>query len=420
MKSRLSIFIISAGWLLAGSYLYYDYAYHQAGLFRHIFSINSTADTFFHLIIISTLIGTHVTAYLVNERRKLLIKTMKSEEQLKHAAHEWKATFDSIPYGVLLTDRNCNIIRANRYVEHMVGIPVKELISDRKCHDIICKQNKSESICAAMKAAGFNATKTYEFHDNKQGSFVNESITPMFDKAGEITSFVHVLIDITDSREKEKKLSQSKDAFFNMLKDVDSAYKDLKDIHNNLLMTFSNIIDAKSPWTRGHSMDVANYSTVIAREMGLDEREIETLRIAALLHDIGKIGTYDEILDKPDKLNDVERTLIRQHTIKGEDILKPIKGLRNIIPIIRSHHERVDGTGYPDGLKGDKIHPLARILCVADSYDAMISDRPYRSSRGTDYAITEIRQHTGTQFDTRVSEAFLNILGRGPDNLPSA
>ncbi|MEW6601635.1 MAG: HD-GYP domain-containing protein, partial [Nitrospirota bacterium] len=250
--------------------------------------------------------------------------------------------------------------------------------------------------------------------------FINESITPMSDSNGEITSFVHVLIDITDSKEKEKKLSQSKDAFFNMLKDVDSAYKDLKGIHNSLIITFSNIIDAKSPWTRGHSTDVANYASIIAKEMGLDEREIETLKMAALLHDIGKVGTYDDILDKPYALDSSERKLIRQHTIKGEEILKPIKGLRNIIPIIRSHHEKVDGSGYPDGLKGDSIHPLAKILCVADSYDAMISDRPYRPSRGMDYAVAEITRCSGTQFDSKVSEAFLKILGRGPDNLPSA
>lgn len=419
MISRHSVFIILFGWLIVGSYIYYDYNYHHADMFRHFFS-KSPANIFFHLLILSTLIGSHVTAYLINERKKLFIKTLISEEQLKHAAHEWKVTFDAIPYGVLLTDSDCNIIRANKYVERMAGIPMRELISGKKCNDIVCKQNKSVSDCAVMKASGFRNTKTYEFHDDEKDIFMNESITPMSDGNGEITSFVHVLIDITDSKEKEKKLSQSKDAFFNMLKDVDSAYKDLKEIHNSLIITFSNIIDAKSPWTRGHSIDVADYATIIAREMGMDEREVETLRMAALLHDIGKIGTYDEILDKPDKLDSVERTLIRQHTIKGEEILKPIKGLRNIIPIVRSHHERVDGTGYPDGLTGEKIHPLAKILCVADSYDAMISDRPYRPSRGLDFAMSEIRQCAGKQFDLDVAETFLKILGRSPDNLPSA
>jgi putative nucleotidyltransferase with HDIG domain/PAS domain S-box-containing protein len=420
MISRHSVFIILFGWLIVGSYIYYDYEYHQKDLFRHLLSVKSPADIFFHLIIISTLIGAHVTAYLVNERRKLLIKTMISEEQLKHAAHEWKVTFDSIPHGVLLTDSDCNIIRANKYVEHMAGIPMRELISGKKCNDVVCKLNKSVSDCASMKAAGIRATKAQEYYDQEKDIFINESITPMSNGKGEISSFVHVLIDITDSKEKEKKLSQSKDAFFNMLKDVDSAYKDLKEIHNSLIVTFSNIIDAKSPWTRGHSIDVADYATVIAREMGLDEREIETLRMAALLHDIGKVGTYDDILDKPDKLDSAERTMIRQHTLKGEEILKPIKGLRNIIPIVRSHHERVDGTGYPDGLAGDKIHPLAKILCVADSYDAMISDRPYRPSRSLDFAMSEIRLCAGTQFDLDVSETFLKILGRSPDNLPSA
>ncbi|MBI4682610.1 MAG: HD domain-containing protein [Nitrospirae bacterium] len=420
MISRHSVFIILFGWLIVGSYMYYDYEYHQTDLFRHLLSVKSPVDLFFHIIIIITLIGSHVTAYLVNERRKLLIKTMISGEQLKHAAHEWMVTFDSIPYGVLLTDSNCNIIRANKYVERMAGIPMKELISGKKCNDIACKQNKSESHCAAMKADVLHASKTYEYYDHEKDIYMIESITPMSDGRGEIASFVHVLIDITDSKEKERKLSQSKDAFFNMLKDVDSAYKELKEIHHSLIITFSNIIDAKSSWTRGHSVDVSYYATAIAREMGLDDREVETLRTAALLHDIGKIGTYDVILDKPGELDHAERTLVKQHTIKGEDILRPISGLKNITPIVRSHHERIDGKGYPDGLKGDKIHPLAKILCVADSYDAMISNRPYRLSQGQDYAMSEIERCAGTQFDSKVSEAFLRILGRDKNNFPTA
>ncbi len=236
------------------------------------------------------------------------------------------------------------------------------------------------------------------------------SVTPLFDDKSSPISYVHSLIDITDIKEKEKQLIQSKDAFFNMLKDLDSTYKELKDIYNNLILAFSNIIDAKSSWTKGHSERVTNFAMSIAKEMKLSEKDIDTLWTACLLHDIGKIGTYDKILDKQGKLTDNEFALVKMHTILGEEILRPIRGLERILPAIRSHHEKVDGTGYPDGLKGEEMPLLARILCVADSYDSMTSDRPYRPSPGKEYAISELKRCSGTQFDPQVIEAFLRVL----------
>ncbi|MDP2279231.1 MAG: HD-GYP domain-containing protein [Nitrospirota bacterium] len=144
--------------------------------------------------------------------------------------------------------------------------------------------------------------------------------------------------------------------------------------------------------------------------MGLSERKIEDIRIAALLHDIGKIGTYDIVLDKPGKLTDEELALVKMHPAKGEEILRPIKQLQYILPIIRYHHERMDGSGYPDRLKGDEIPLLAKILCAADSFDSMTADRPYRPSPGKEHAIAELKRCSGTQFDPEVVEAFLRAL----------
>ncbi len=195
-----------------------------------------------------------------------------------------------------------------------------------------------------------------------------------------------------------------------MLKDLDNTYKEMKDVYNNLVIAFSNVIDAKSPWTKGHSVNVTKYAEAIARAMELPEEDIYILRTASLLHDIGKIGTYDNILDKKGKLTDEEFAIVREHPARGEKILQPIKGLESVLPIIRHHHERVDGTGYPDQLKGDEISLLAKILCVADSYDSMIANRPYRTSRGKDYAIEELRRCAGTQFDPLVVETFIGVL----------
>jgi putative nucleotidyltransferase with HDIG domain len=212
-----------------------------------------------------------------------------------------------------------------------------------------------------------------------------------------------------------ERAQKSKDAFFNMLGDIRESYKELEELFLSLVGTMVNALDAKSPWTKGHSLRVAKYAEDIAKEMGFLEKEINDLHLAGLLHDIGKIGTYDYLLDKPEKLTDEEFAIVKKHPAQGARILRDIKQLKNIIPIIRHHHERIDGRGYPDGLKGDEIPLSARILHVADSYDSMMADRPYRPSPGKYYAISEFKRCSGTQFDTQVVKAFLRVLERSKD-----
>ena len=409
MKSILAINVIIFSCLLSLSYLLYEYREYGSSFIHHLIDSERPIDSIFHILILITPIGAAITGYLINERKKLLISTKESKVKLAHAAREWRATFDSMPYGVLLTDSKFNILRANQYVSFTTGMSYQQLISGRKCFDIICHIHNGPKLCPLQKSMQTNKTTSYEYSDSSN-CFFGESITPMVNSTGEVQSFIHVITDISDTKNKEAKLIESKDAFFNMLKDLDYTYKELKDVHDNLVVTFSNIIDAKSSWTKGHSTNVATYSIAIAREMELNHVEVETLKTASLLHDIGKIGTYDVILDKPDELNDIEFALIRQHTIKGEEILKPIRGLEKVLPIIRGHHEQCDGSGYPDGLKRDEIPMLARILCVADSFDAITANRPYRLSLGKDYAISEIKRCSSSQFDPDVVHAFLSIL----------
>ncbi|MEW6417862.1 MAG: HD-GYP domain-containing protein [Nitrospirota bacterium] len=211
-------------------------------------------------------------------------------------------------------------------------------------------------------------------------------------------------------RVQAENLQRSKEAFLNMLEDIGMAYKDLKDLFENLVSTMVNVLDAKSPWTKGHSLRVAMYAEQIAKEMALDEAEIKDIRLAGILHDIGKIGTYDYLLDKPERLTDEEFAIVKKHPAKSAEILKDIKQLKKLLPLIRHHHERIDGRGYPDGLKGEDIPFGTRILHVADSFDAMTADRPYRPSPGKEYAISELKRFSGTQFDPHVVKAFLRIL----------
>ncbi len=184
----------------------------------------------------------------------------------------------------------------------------------------------------------------------------------------------------------------------------------LKQLLINTITSFASAIDAKSEWTRGHSERVTRYAVAIGLKMGLDDETIETLRLGGLLHDIGKIGTCDDVLDKPSKLSCEEFELLKKHPLEGAMILGPIKQLSNIIPMVKYHHERIDGEGYPEGLKGDRIPLLARILSVADTYDSMASDRPYRKSLNKEYAVSELKRYSGTQFDADIVETFLATL----------
>lgn len=174
----------------------------------------------------------------------------------------------------------------------------------------------------------------------------------------------------------------------------------------------SEAIDAKSPWTRGHSERVAALSCDIARELGLEEGDIERIRMASLLHDVGKIGTYAEVLDKPGKLTPEEWDMVKGHPTKGVQIISPVERFNELVPMVLYHHERYDGKGYPEGKKGEEIPLEARIICIADSVDAMTSERPYRKAKPMEEVVEELRKNAGVQFCPKVTEATLKVLER--------
>lgn len=188
------------------------------------------------------------------------------------------------------------------------------------------------------------------------------------------------------------------------------AEQQLRVLRDDLIVAFANALDAKSSWTHGHSQRVTSYALMIAEKLHVNGEDRETLRIASLLHDVGKIGTYDVILDKPGPLTEEEWRLVKLHPGKAEEILKPIKQLQHVLPIIKYHHERIDGKGYPDGLTGAEIPLLAKILCLADSFDAMIENRPYKTGMSRTEAYGEIKDKTDTQFDAAVATAFLSEI----------
>ncbi len=188
-------------------------------------------------------------------------------------------------------------------------------------------------------------------------------------------------------------------------------------LYNNLINTLQCLVstlEAKDHYTQKHSERVTNLAVEIAKQMGCRQEEVESLRFAGLLHDIGKIGIHDAVLQKSEGLTKEEFRLVKNHPIVGENIIRPLGLLPMENAVVRNHHERWDGRGYPDGFEGEGIPLLARVLAVADSWDAMISDRPYRAAKTAEAATLELKRCTGSQFDRRVVEAFLQM---DPSNL---
>lgn len=186
--------------------------------------------------------------------------------------------------------------------------------------------------------------------------------------------------------------------------------EDLSRMFIEVVKTLSAALDARDHYTVRHSERISNSCRLIAEKLGLSNKEIENVVMGALLHDIGKIGISDGILGKPGRLTPEEFDKVKKHPLISENILSPIAELKGSLKAIRNHHEHYDGTGYPDGLKGNKIHIGARILAICDAYDAMISERPYRKSMSVEQAVEELKKNSGTQFDPHITEIMIDLI----------
>jgi len=179
---------------------------------------------------------------------------------------------------------------------------------------------------------------------------------------------------------------------------------------NDLVKVVMKALNEKDQYTQGHSIRVTEYALRIGEELGLDKEQLRELELASVLHDIGKLGIPDKILKKPGRLTKEEYAIMQEHSVKGEKMLEGIADLEPYKKYVRSHHERYDGFGYPDGLKGKEIPLVSRILFVADTFDAMTSDRPYRKGLSADVSIDEIIRCSGTQFDPLIVEVFVRMM----------
>jgi putative nucleotidyltransferase with HDIG domain len=222
--------------------------------------------------------------------------------------------------------------------------------------------------------------------------------------------FAADLIKSIDFVSKRRELDrQKKEMLLTLEAKVQERTRDLESIHIDVLSSLAQALETRDFSTYGHCKRVSNYSRLIADELRLDSADMHYLEIGSLLHDVGKIGITDYILLKPGKLNGEEWDSLKCHPAKGVEILKPLKYLEPALPTILHHHEYYDGTGYPGGLKGEEIPLSARIIAVADAWDVMRSDRPYRKALSREAARAELLKFAGTQFDPNIVNIFIRL-----------
>ena len=216
--------------------------------------------------------------------------------------------------------------------------------------------------------------------------------------------------EISELAENFNKMAGDIEEYIERLKE---AAEENRELFIGSIRMLAAAIDEKDPYTRGHSGRVAKYSTLIGQELGLSTEELDKLRISALLHDVGKIGVEDRVLKKPGSLTPEEFSLMKQHTVKGANIMRPVSQLKEMLPGIELHHEHMDGRGYPYGLQGNQIPLMARIIGVADTLDAMTTNRPYQTAIDLDFALERIRSLTGSKFDAVVVNALESAIQHG-------
>lgn len=200
---------------------------------------------------------------------------------------------------------------------------------------------------------------------------------------------------------------------FQQVKNYKKTHASYKDLVQESLRTIANIIDTKDEYTRGHSVRVAIYARMLAEKLGMSEHDQERLYYIGMLHDIGKIGIPSSILTKPGRLDDEEYEIIKRHTRLGASIIKDFHSIEGAVDGIRYHHERYDGNGYNEGLQGEEIPLVGRIICVADAYDAMSSARCYRKTLSYDYILQQLKDNSGTQFDPEIVKHMIDMVEEG-------
>jgi PAS domain S-box-containing protein/putative nucleotidyltransferase with HDIG domain len=360
---------------------------------------------------------------------ELMTKISKAIEvgRLRKTGEMYRSIFENAVEGIYLMTNEERYLTANHALAQILGYESPdELITDlNKTENQLYVQpdHRPKVLSLTQKIDVISGLESQVFRRDGSKVWISENVRAVRDIDGHLLYYRGTVEDISKKKQAMEELfetethlrqcaenaEKNKEIFLDIIDDVHDSYKQLENLFINFVKAIVNTCEERRPWNKGHSQRVASYSLKIAKGMGLSNDEKEKLRLAALLHDIGQI-LYDKLADKPEKLTNEEFEVIKKHPLLGVTILQKVKQLKDIIPIIRHHHERIDGKGYPDGLKGEEIPVCARILHVADSFESMTADRPYRAAQGKEYAYLELKRCNNTQFDPKIAEVALKVL----------
>ena len=320
------------------------------------------------------LVKGQITSDLLARAIRYAIERKRAEEAL----HSQALIFDNIHDSIIMTDLTGNIMRWNPAAERMFGYVKDEIFC--KNLDVLTTRIINGKLRAGRWAGEMNFTR-------KDGTDVvcETAVIPLCDERGTITAVCGVSHDIT----KHKQAAQ----------ELQSSYDKLRETLIVTVNALASTVEMRDPYTAGHQRRVTLLACAIAEEMGLTEEQFDGLRLAGLVHDIGKFNVPVEILNKPGRISETEMNIIKTHAEAGYNVLKEIEFPWPVARIVLQHHERLDGSGYPGGLKDDRIMPEAKVLAVADVVEAMASHRPYRPALGIEAALHEITMHKGTLYD---------------------
>ncbi len=333
------------------------------------------------------------TANILDKEKKNIIATIaqgqditerkQAEESLRRERQQFYSILEVMPMMVCLLTPDYHIPFANRAFREKFGES-----KGRHCYEYCFGKKEPCDFCESYEVLKTGKPHRWEVTSPDGATVIDVYDFPFTDVDGS-PMILEVNVDIAEHKQAEGKLKKTMDA---------------------TIETMSKIIEAKDPYTSGHQQRVSQLATAIAKELNFSEDKVEGIRVASLIHDIGKIGLPTEILSKPGKLSDIESNLIREHSQIGYDILKSNDFSHPVANIILQHHERLNGSGYPNHLKGDEILLEAKIIGIADVVEAMSSHRPYRPALGIDAALEEISQNRGILYDSEVVDACLKLF----------
>jgi len=324
------------------------------------------------------------------------------EKIIQESEALYRTLVETSPDAIGLMDMNGAIIMINKQALDVFGFAPTEDLIGRNIMDLVAPENYNNVLENMEKLQKSKILRNWEITSFKKDGrpfYLELSSSMLLDEEGNPKSVLTVFKDITERKLAEEKLLKS--------------YGSLKKTLDDAINTMVKIVETRDPYTAGHQQNVAALATAIAREMRLPDNRIDQIRTAAVIHDIGKMYIPSDILSKPGRLSDIEYSLIKTHPQYGFDIVKGMDFHRSIAQAILQHHERLDGSGYPAGIKGEDMILEAKILVVADVIEAMAADRPYRPALGVEKALEEISKNRGRLYDPDVVDACLSLFNSG-------